>query len=87
MKYMNLTIDQLHDLLVNKEVTPLDLAKEAIELAKKDTITNEVVFHHKGNGLTANPAGYIFLCYEVIDDIHLYKDTYNEEYFNNSSKN
>ena len=37
MKYMNLTIDQLHDLLVNKEVTPLDLAKEAIELAKKDT--------------------------------------------------
>ena len=37
MKYMNLTIDQLHDLLVNKEVTPLDLVKEAIELAKKDT--------------------------------------------------
>ena len=36
MKYMNLTIDELHALLVNKEVTPLELTKEAIELAKAD---------------------------------------------------
>lgn len=36
MKYMNLTIDELHTLLVNKEVTPVELAKEAIELAKAD---------------------------------------------------
>ena len=32
-----LSIDQLHELLVSKKVTPLELTKEAIELAKKDT--------------------------------------------------
>lgn len=35
--YRDLTIKELHELLVKKEVTPLDLAKEALELAKKDT--------------------------------------------------
>ena len=35
--YRELSIEQLHELLVAKKVTPLDLAKEAIELAKKDT--------------------------------------------------
>ena len=35
--YRNLTIKELHELLLKKEVTPLDLAKEALELAKKDT--------------------------------------------------
>ena len=35
--YRGLSIEQLHELLVAKKVTPLDLAKEAIELAKKDT--------------------------------------------------
>ena len=37
MKYMNLSIEELHTLLVRKEVTPLELTKEAIELAKNDT--------------------------------------------------
>ena len=37
MKYRGLSIEQLHELLVNKKATPLDLVKEAIELAKKDT--------------------------------------------------
>ena len=35
--YRNLTIKELHELLVKKEVTPLELTKEALELAKKDT--------------------------------------------------
>ncbi len=35
--YRGLSIEELHNLLVAKKVTPLDLAKEAIELAKKDT--------------------------------------------------
>ena len=35
--YRGLSIEQLHELLVAKKVTPLELAKEAIELAKKDT--------------------------------------------------
>ena len=34
MKYMNKSISELHQLLVDKVVTPLDLTKEAIELAK-----------------------------------------------------
>lgn len=37
MNYRELTIDELHELLVSKKVTPLDLAKEAIALAKADT--------------------------------------------------
>ena len=37
MKYRGLSIEDLHELLVAKKVTPLELAKEAIELAKKDT--------------------------------------------------
>ena len=37
MKYRGLSIEELHELLVAKKVTPLELAKEAIELAKKDT--------------------------------------------------
>lgn len=37
MMYRGLSIEQLHELLVNKKVTPVDLVKEAIELAKKDT--------------------------------------------------
>ena len=37
MNYLDLSIEELHALLVNKTVTPLMLAKEAIELAKKDT--------------------------------------------------
>ena len=37
MNYRELTIDELHELLVNKKVTPLDLVKEAIALAKADT--------------------------------------------------
>lgn len=36
MNYRNLSIDELHELLVKKEVTPLELAKEAIRLAKED---------------------------------------------------
>ena len=34
MNYLDLSIEELHALLVNKTVTPLMLAKEAIELAK-----------------------------------------------------
>ena len=37
MDYRKLSIDELHELLVAKKVTPLELAKEAIELAKADT--------------------------------------------------
>lgn len=37
MKYRGLSIEELHELLVAKKATPLELAKEAIELAKKDT--------------------------------------------------
>ena len=41
MRYINLTIEELHELLVSKQVTPLDLAKEAIEELKKET-TNAI---------------------------------------------
>lgn len=34
--YSELSIKELHELLVKKEVTPLELTKQAIELAKKD---------------------------------------------------
>ena len=37
MKYMNLSLTEIHYALIKGEVTPLDLVKEAIELAKKDT--------------------------------------------------
>ena len=36
MKYMNLSIEQLHELILKGEVTPLELVKEAVELAKRD---------------------------------------------------
>ena len=35
--YRGLSIEKLHELLVAKKVTPLELTKETIELAKKDT--------------------------------------------------
>lgn len=35
--YRGLSIEELHELLVSKKVTPLEITKEAIELAKKDT--------------------------------------------------
>ena len=35
--YRGLSIEKLHELLVTKKVTPLELTKEAIELAKNDT--------------------------------------------------
>ncbi len=35
--YRGLSIEKLHELLVAKKVTPLELTKEAIELAKNDT--------------------------------------------------
>ena len=34
--YEGKSILELHELLVSKKVTPLDLAKDAIELAKQD---------------------------------------------------
>lgn len=34
--YRGLSIEQLHELLISKKVTPVDLVKEAIELAKND---------------------------------------------------
>ena len=37
MKYMNLSIEELHQLLKEKKVTPLELTKEAIELCKEDS--------------------------------------------------
>ncbi len=37
MDYLNLNIVELHKLLVNKEITPLELTKLALEKAKKDT--------------------------------------------------
>ena len=37
MDYLSLNIYQIHEALVNKEVTPLDLVKEALEKIKKDT--------------------------------------------------
>ena len=36
MKYMNLSIEELHNLILKGEVTPLELVKEAIALAKAD---------------------------------------------------
>ena len=36
MKYMNLSILQIHEAILNGEVTPLELVKEALESAKKD---------------------------------------------------
>ena len=36
MKYMNLSIEQLHEILKQGIATPLDFVKEAIELAKRD---------------------------------------------------
>ena len=41
MKYINKTIEELHALLISKEVTPLELVKEAIEELKKDS-TNAI---------------------------------------------
>ena len=32
-KYLDLSIDKLHELLVSKEITPLDLVNEAISRA------------------------------------------------------
>ena len=37
MNYRGLSIDELHALLVTKKVTPLELAQEALALAKKDS--------------------------------------------------
>ena len=37
MDYLTLTLEQLHALLVEKKVTPLELTQLAIEKAKKDT--------------------------------------------------
>ena len=37
MTYRGLSIDELHALLVSKKVTPLQLAEEALILAKKDS--------------------------------------------------
>ena len=37
MKYMNLSIEELHQLLLSKKVTPLELTKEALELCKEDS--------------------------------------------------
>lgn len=37
MKYLDKTIEELHQLLVDKKVTPLELAKEAIDRAKNDS--------------------------------------------------
>ena len=36
MKYMNLSISELHDLIIKNQVTPIELVKEALELAKAD---------------------------------------------------
>lgn len=35
MKYIGKTIEELHDLLVKKEVTPLELTLDALEALKK----------------------------------------------------
>ena len=34
--YLGRTIEELHELLVKKEVTPLELTKEALEALKKE---------------------------------------------------
>ena len=36
MKYMNLSIREIHNAILKGEVAPLELVKEAIESAKKD---------------------------------------------------
>ena len=36
MSYLDLTIKEMHEALVNKKVTPLELTKEAIARAKND---------------------------------------------------
>ena len=42
MDYLNLNIVELHKLLVNKEITPLELTKLALEKAKKDFIDKRI---------------------------------------------
>ncbi len=37
MNYLSKNIYEIHEALVNKEVTPLDLVKEALDKIKKDT--------------------------------------------------
>ena len=41
MRYIDMTIEELHELLISKKVTPLDLVKEAIEELKKES-TNAI---------------------------------------------
>ena len=41
MRYIDMTIEELHELLVSKKVTPLDLVKEAIEELKNES-TNAI---------------------------------------------
>ena len=37
MSYLDLTILEIHDALINDKVAPLELVKEAIQRAKEDT--------------------------------------------------
>ena len=84
---LTLTNDKENFPTLYKKDLKTDFSKIGFKVTdSSDNITNEVVFYHKGTGLTANPAGYIFLCYEVIDDLHLYKDSYSNDYLANSSK-
>ena len=39
--YLGRTIEELHELLVSKKVTPLELTKEALNYLKEEKTTNK----------------------------------------------
>ena len=86
---LSLTNDKENFPTLYKKDLQTDFSKIGFKVTNEaGNVTNEAVFYHTNYPSTSSyPAtGYIFLCYELIDDLHLYKDSYSNDYLANSSK-
>ena len=85
---LSLTNDKENFPTLYKKDLQTDFSKIGFKVTNEaGNVTNEAVFYHTNYPSTSYPAtGYIFLCYELIDDLHLYKDSYSNDYLANSSK-
>ena len=75
---LSLTNDKENFPTLYKKDLQTDFRKIGFKVTNEaGVVTNECDFYH--TYYTSTRAGYIFLCYEIIDDLHLYKDSYSTD--------
>ena len=72
-KYLDLSIKEIHELLVEKKITPLDLVDEALERIEENKIDNKLIEKYINEFLSLdNPSRELII--NLVEKIYIYQN-------------